>query len=280
MINSSTSHVRQRAAALCVGLLSFVVLWGPIRGLGAENPSPAEKPTGAFSTEGSSDAEDVRRELDEILSQPAFRRIRHNQMESDRPSGISSFDWLAKPFRWLWDWLTAGAKALSGLGGIWLVLAYTALAVICALIVWLIVRAVNSFRRSQAVLVTRTLRPDEGELDLPPGDIAADEYRRRASEFAASGRYREAIGQLILGAMSWIERHGLIRFRRGLTHRDYLRSLRSREPLLTSFRTLVGVYEPICFGRRPALSEQYQAAESAYSRAFEGQRSLEAAETR
>lgn len=270
-----TDSLKRRLSAglLCIGLTLFVVPW-----LRAGDDSPATAaPSGTTSPAASPETDDLRRELDEILAQPAFRRIRHRQMEAEKVSTPSDLSWLEKPFKWLWELLTSGAKGMSGLGGIWSVLAWTALAIVVCLIIWLIVRAINSYRHAQAVLVTKTLRAEEGEQDLPPGDVSADEYRRRASEFAAEARFREAIGQLILGAMSRTERQGLIRFRRGLTHRDYLRALRSREMAHGSFRTLVGIYEPICFGRRPASNENFQAAEKAYATGFEEMRALEAA---
>ena len=80
--------------------------------------------------------------------------------------------------------------------------------------------------------------------------------------------FREAIGQLILGAMSTTERSGLIRFRRGLTHRDYLRALRGRTRPHDGLRTIVGVYEPICFGRRPAQIDHYRTSLDGYETGF------------
>ncbi|HLJ12281.1 MAG TPA: DUF4129 domain-containing protein, partial [Planctomycetaceae bacterium] len=108
----------------------------------------------------------------------------------------------------------------------------------------------------------------EGESDIPPGDLPADEYLRRAIELAGKGMFREAIGQLILGAMSRTERSGLVRFRRGLTHRDYLRALRQRPQQHQAFRSIVGIYEPICFGRRPADVDHYQASLEGYEIGF------------
>jgi hypothetical protein len=68
--------------------------------------------------------------------------------------------------------------------------------------------------------------------------------------------------------MSVTERGGLIRFRRGLTHRDYLRALRARAPQYQAFRTIVAVYEPICFGRRPAEISHYHTSLDGYETGF------------
>jgi hypothetical protein len=130
-----------------------------------------------------------------------------------------------------------------------------------------VVRAVNNYRARHTIGGGRRTY-EEGEAEIPPGDLPADEYLRRAADLAAKGLYREAIGQLILGAMSFTERGGLIRFRRGLTHRDYLRALRARAPQYQAFRTIVAVYEPICFGRRPAAISHYQTSLDGYETGF------------
>jgi hypothetical protein len=83
--------------------------------------------------------------------------------------------------------------------------------------------------------------------------------------------FREAIAQLILGAMSFTERSGLIRFRRGLTHRDYLRALRGRNEQHRAMRTMVAVYEPICFGRQPAQVLHFRTSLDGYQTGFEKQ---------
>ncbi|MBN2489488.1 MAG: hypothetical protein JXQ29_01375, partial [Planctomycetes bacterium] len=50
----------------------------------------------------------------------------------------------------------------------------------------------------------------------PPGEQPAGAYLGRALACACAGDYRTAIAQLLLGGMSWLERAGAIRFRKGL----------------------------------------------------------------
>jgi hypothetical protein len=210
-------------------------------------------------------SEQIRRDIDDILAQPEFRRLR---AEAPKPQAeIQTPEWLKKFFDWLGDLLSKTGSAVSGLGALLQVLVYAVLAAICALIIWLVVRAVNRYRaRHNTGLKGRSY--EEGEADLPPGDLPADEYLRRAMELADRGKFREAIAQLILGAMSFTERHGLIRFRRGLTHRDYLRALRSQAVPHQALRTIVNVYEPICFGRRPAHFDHYRTSLDGYQTGF------------
>lgn len=215
--------------------------------------------------ETNADPAEIRRQLDEILAQPEFRRVRikpPEKVESEAP------EWLQRFFEWLGELFGGMGSALSGLGLLYQVLAYAVLAVICGLIVWLLVKAFLRYQRQLDAQRQRTATFEEGDADIPPGDLPADVYLTRAADFAARRLYREAIGQLILGAMSYTERGGLIRFRRGLTHRDYLRALRERGIQQQAFRTLVLVYEPICFGRRPALPEHYHTSLDGYQSGF------------
>ncbi len=208
--------------------------------------------------------EQVSREIEEILSGPDFRRLRSKAPEVPEPPKGETPEWLKKLFEWLFGPHDA---AVAGLGPVIVALSWAVVGAICAVIIWLVVRAVNNYRARHTIGGGRRTY-EEGEAEIPPGDLPADEYLRRAAELAANGLYREAIGQLILGAMSFTERGGLIRFRRGLTHRDYLRALRARAPQYQAFRTIVSVYEPICFGRRPAEIGHYQTSLDGYETGF------------
>jgi len=213
------------------------------------------------------DDEQVSRDIEEILAGPDFRRLRARAPEIPEPPKVEAPDWLTRFFEWLFGSASKGAEAASGLGPIIMALAWGVVAAICALIIWLVVKAVNNYRSRETVDgVRRTF--EEGEAEIPPGDLPVDEYLRRAAELAQRGLYREAIGQLILGAMSFTERSGSIRFRRGLTHRDYLRALRGQSPQHSAFGNIVAVYEPICFGRRPAEINHYQTSLERYETGF------------
>jgi hypothetical protein len=213
------------------------------------------------------DDDQVSRDFEEILAGPDFRRLRAKAPEIPEPPKAETPDWLVKFFEWLFGPSSSGAAAVSGLGPIIMALAWGAVAAICAVIIWLVVRAVNNYRARDSIEGGRRTF-EEGEAEIPPGDLPVDEYLRRAAELAAKGLYREAIGQLILGAMSFTERGGLIRFRRGLTHRDYLRALRGRSAQHQAFRSIVAIYEPICFGRRAAEVNHYQTSLNGYETGF------------
>lgn len=228
--------------------------------------TPATSPESTFG-----DSQTIRNEIDSILAQPEFRRLRLKQPNADIPEAEWSFlKKIEEFFEWLSD-LFGFQKALGGIAGVFQYLAWLVVGLICGLIVYLVATSLLRYQRRFEQKHDSATAFAEGEADLPPGDLPADEYVRRAMELAARGLHREAIGQLLLGAMSYAERAGLIRFRRGLTHRDYLRALRSRRNPHQAFRTLVATYEPICFGRRPVRSEQYETSLNCYRSAFEDQ---------
>jgi hypothetical protein len=216
------------------------------------------------------DQEQTRRDLEDIRDQPEFRRLRKvKPPQAGSPPEFEWPQWVKDFFNWLGELFRAIGGFFSGLGVLLQALAYGALAAVAAAIIWLVVRAIQNYRSRQSLRIRGRHSHEEGEADIPPGDLPADEYLRRAAELAERGQYREAIGQLILGAMSRTERSGLIRFRRGLTHRDYLRALRSRVTPHQAFKQIVSVYEPICFGRRPAQMDQYLTSLDGYKTGFQ-----------
>lgn len=103
---------------------------------------------------------------------------------------------------------------------------------------------------------------------LPPGELAASTYETRAIQLAADGNLRAAIRELLLGGMSWIERAGMIRYRRGLTNRDYLRSVWKRQSQREAFLTMALQFEYVYFGRRVPTAEMFQSCLSGFRGAF------------
>lgn len=234
-----------RLGGLC---MCGLVLCGSLAAAPSESPPsrtvPSSQPSGDKPL---TESDAVHRELDEILSQPEFRRVRFQPQTAKKSPTIPK--WLSDFAEWLGRHLDFIPRLLGGTGSFAQMVAYLVLAAVAALIVMVVVRALRAYQKR----LDRTLRlslPEEGELDAPPGDVSSNEYAAKAQKLAAEGRFREAVGYLVLGAMSFAERQGFIRFRRGLTHRDYLRALQSQQQLQRAFRGIVRIYEPLCFGRR------------------------------
>lgn len=160
--------------------------------------------------------------------------------------------------------LTAG---LDGLAQLTLVLAIIAVLAVLLVIVARVVRA-----RDQSRLRPGDLLDAEGQLlgdlSVPPGELSAATYEGRALRLASEGNYRAALRELLLGSMSWIERAGLIRYRRGLTNRDYVRSVWRRTDKREAFTVTALEFERVFFGRRTATAEVFEACLISFQGAF------------
>ena len=196
----------------------------------------------------------IRRQLDEVLAQPEFSRLR-----IEPPPSVDTPNWLERFFDWFRELLPSWNfdPNTSGLIGFLKLLPSIVGVLLAAGIIFLIIRLINNWR-SRRIETERN--PSSLEFSVgttPPGELPADEYLRRAQLAAANGIFSEAIAQLLLGTLSTTERQGLIRFRKGLTYRDYRRALRHVRPAQEAFQELCGIYLPVGFGRRPADRDQF-----------------------
>ncbi|WP_166821439.1 DUF4129 domain-containing protein [Thalassoroseus pseudoceratinae] len=166
----------------------------------------------------------------------------------------------------------ASSSFAGFVAGLFHLLAYAILGVVIGLILWLIIKAIKDFE-----LPTKLDHEHETGGDLPsnanepenaPGEHPPDVYIAKARELAAIGNYRDAIAQLTMGAMSRIERTNRIRYRRGLTIRDYLRALRQNRTEYQAFRSIVRVFEPISFGRREPTKALFEKTLGGYEAGF------------
>lgn len=210
--------------------------------------------------------------LNDVLSQPDFRRLRSmadlvpKVPQAPNPTVSPGF------FQWLWNLFPSipnvAGVGLNGLKEVATALGWGIVALLVAAVIWLIIKAVNAYRWRLRNRFQPLPNFEQQTLELPPGDIPADEFRQRAEHLAQQQLFGEAIAQLLLGSMSQMERSELIRFRRGLTYRDYLRALRGHPRHRDAFRAMVQTYLPIGFGRRPATATQYHEAAAHYDQAF------------
>ena len=144
------------------------------------------------------------------------------------------------------------------------------LAVLVVVVIWIlgmVLKASDGRRR----INHRELFGEEedlSELTIPPGELAASTYESRAIRLASEGNFRAAIRELLLGGMSWIERAGRIRFRKGLTNRDYIRAVWHEEERRFAFGKTALQFERIYFGRREATHEMFEICLQSFQGAF------------
>lgn len=226
----------------------------------APHPEEAEEADAAEEAAGYRYAEQdlVEARLEEILSRPEFARLR--QEPSDEAAGDDELpEWLDRLSDWLSSLLgDSGERDAGGLsfGAPWMgpLLAAMAAVILLAALVFLAKAALASAREKR-------LDEEEGAKPLfgpgsPPGELAPSDYLERAQELAARGEHKGAIRELLLAAMSALERAGRIRFRKGLTNRDYLRAAPGASR--SSLSTIVYNFEHVYFGRREATAASYE----------------------
>ena len=167
---------------------------------------------------------------------------------------------------WFSQWLT-GTWGLSADTARFVMLLILILLILSlTLIIALLFLRIEKRRRLSALL------PDDAllaaDITAPPGELPAATYEGRARRYAADGNYRMAIRELLLGSMSWIERAGLIRYRRGLTNRDYVRCVWRRPSQRESMLATASSFELIWFGRRTPTEEMFVQCLAGFQGAF------------
>lgn len=172
--------------------------------------------------------------------------------------------WLAKLLNGDWDGAFAGMSGLVRM--LVLVLVVLAIGLLALLIAKLVRRRDQG--RSLRGLFAGAAEDLLSDLQAPPGELPAMTYEGRARQLAAEGNFGAAIRELLLGSMAWIERAGLIRYRRGLTNRDYVRSVWRRLQQRQAYLTTAGQFELVYFGRRAATAEMFERCLGEFEGAF------------
>jgi Domain of unknown function (DUF4129) len=220
------------------------------------------------------DEGEIRQALQETLSQPDFARLRTEREEKEEePSESESPGWLTRFFRWLSGLgdKKGGDESSTDLAlpaaAMRLVLFSMAVLILAAAIVF-IAKSVLTTTRDRRIANREAARDRIFQPGAAPGEVPPEEYWRRALAHGEAKRYREAIRDLLLGSMSATERRGLIRFRRGLTNRDYFYSVRG--PARDSFACIASAFEYVYFGRRAATPDAFRECCREYEKSFGG----------
>lgn len=212
----------------------------------------------------------IEQDTKQILNRPEFRHLtRERQINSDSPFDLKDLIKDNEPAE-----QTQAPRFLTQIAGsIILILSYIAIVCACGLIIYLLYLAIKGFQFKEKTTETTDSSLLQGEVSLEqlvsPAEKEASLYLERAKKLAQSGDYHNAIIQLIYGSMSFIERAGWIRFRKGLTYRDYIRAARPHGAPGDSFRQIIRTYEPLGFGRREATREHFENTLSFYESAFQ-----------
>jgi len=215
--------------------------------------------------------------LQEVLARPEFRRLVAKPEPAPTPDPEESSEtpaWLERFLDWLSGWGSrdeSEAPAAPPIGGLgvgatYLVYALAAAALLAALYLLLksIFASLSGARERD--IPREPIRASIARSGAAPSETAPEEFWARAEGLASRGHYKAAIRELLLGAMSTVERRGLIRHRRGLTNRDYLSA--TRGAMRESMQTIVATFELVYFGRRNASEEGFRECALSYRRVF------------
>jgi hypothetical protein len=214
-----------------------------------EQPSSAADRQPTASGAAVNDPAQIQRTVQDVLADPEYRHLFRERPQLRADQELPG--WLERFLDWLFGRNSRGVE----LGEPWLdfgrIVFYLAMGV---LVVLLIVLLAGLLRRMELPQAGPPTAADAEAVSptQPPGDLPANEYERRALQAAAAGDYRSPRRELVLGAMSWTERTGLIRYRRGLTNRDYIRAVWRQTERRESLMRIVAAFERVFYGRRPA----------------------------
>jgi len=213
------------------------------------------------------DSQDVRQTVSDVLADPEYRHL-HDREKPDRDN-TDLPQWFKDFLEWLFgddsSSSTASEKSFSLASGLY----YLALAALAVALLYLIVAIVRSSGQSSPVERSEFSADAEAILPTqPPGDVPTNEYERRALAAAQAGDFRGALRELVLGSMSWTERAGLVRYRRGLTNRDYVRAVWRMVERRESLLQIVLAFERVFYGRRPADEATFDACLVEFRQSF------------
>jgi hypothetical protein len=243
-------------------LWSVLLLGGVAPGLASPGQSGAEPREAESAATQARDSDEIRSAVDDVLSAPEYKRLLRSRREDESEQAWKLPRWLER----FLEWMSRHTAVLASAGFLIRGLAYLVVIALVTAIAIAIAKGIRARLPSSAV--TRSLEDAAYALVGPPGELPADEYVRRALEHAAAGDHKAAIRELLLGTMSWIERAGLIRFRRGLTNRDYLRAVWRRPACRDSLSGIADAFDRTYFGRRAATAKTFDNCLELYRQGF------------
>jgi len=232
----------------------------------------------------------IRRSSRQVMEHSDFRSVRRRVLEEipvdDMDEGFlegllgSIGDAISDFFAWLFPTNLRGAppapptnppmSAPSTFDGLDLSKAVSILAIliVAGALIWILAKILPQHQNDPNRGGIPSLAEMAAEITVPPGEQAVSTYESRAVMYGKKGDFSMAIRELLLGSMSWIERAGLIRFRKGLTNRDYVRAVWRQEEKRSAYLVTGSEFELVFFGRRVATEEMFQRCLIAFQGAF------------
>jgi hypothetical protein len=187
--------------------------------------------------------------LERIFALPEFQSI-----QPELPGWLR---WLAEQgqrfLEWLERLLPDGPRSNRGPGA-----APSLLEQLITLVMLLLLGGLLAYalRGILADFAAEAVLPEVGDGAGEP--LTADRALRRAQELSSGGDYRSAVRYLYLSTLLRLEEHGLLRYERSLTNREYLRRVAHDPKLAAVLRDVVDVFDQVWYGYHPLDESAYQ----------------------
>ena len=215
-------------------------------------------------------ADDVRQTVSDVLSDSEYRHL-HEKEDSAREDWVNRDDlpdWLKRFLKWLTEDDSESISPNDALN-LGKALYYVALSVLAVLLICLVAFILRWSEEQPDIDASKFSADKEAIIPTqPPGDVPTNEYEQRALAAAQAGDFRSALRELVLGSMSWAERAGLVRYRRGLTNRDYIRAVWRMVERRKSLLLIVSAFERVFYGRRLADEATFEACLVEFRQSF------------
>lgn len=185
---------------------------------------------------------DAQARLQDILNRPPFYQP---------PRDPATSSWLIDVLNWLGRVLDGifgpPTRTIGARGNVfgW-VLAVVGGVLLIGVIVYLLV----GVRR----MVVREARLPDDDLEA---HLTAKVALNQAGDLARDGDYRTAARFLYLSALLWLDEHGLLRYDRALTNREYLERLRDNPALFTQLSPIIETFDQVWYGHVPMDAEAF-----------------------
>ncbi len=214
-------------------------------------------------------SQQLRTRLQDILSQPEFRKQQGHDLHIQRivdtlhKKFASVFHWFDKMWRKLVSFLNKlfNFHQASGVNSsVSRTLVYLLVAALLVAGVFLLVRVLKQQVRRQGKKTQENLLQLQEEET--PDTIEPDEWEQRAAAFASRGDWRAAYRALFTGMLFRLHREGCLRFQRGSTNGEYLRQLRKNRhaALADAMKLWMQDFDLRYYGARPVAEADWQRA--------------------
>ena len=220
------------------GLLAAVLLVIPAGAPRLASASQAA-PAAQYSR---ADAETIRREARDILSQQRFK------------PGMTFWQWLASRLKSLLGDIEG--PDLPGLGFVGTILSWVLRVVCLVALLAMIALLLRAFLRLLEGRGGPSAAPLRQQIRFEDS-ASYEQLRDRIAQLASSGRFREAISLMMPAMVRYMERLGILSFHQSKTNGDYAREYPSQRPGREGFGRFVRTFDSVVYGQAACGREDY-----------------------